>query len=52
MPFASKAQQRFLCATDPKLCKEFADKTPPGAYKNLPEYVNGKPTTKKKRAAR
>jgi len=39
MPFKSKAQQRFICATDPKLCKEFASKTPKSAYKGLPERV-------------
>jgi hypothetical protein len=52
MPFQSKAQQRYICATNPKLCKEYAAKTPPGAYKSLPEYVNGQPTTKKNRTAR
>mgnify|MGYP003334420401 CR=1 FL=1 len=45
MPFQSKAQQRYICATSEKLCKEFASKTPKGAYKNLPEYV----ATKKKK---
>lgn len=42
MPFKSKAQQRFLCATDKKLCKEFASKTPKSAYKSLPEKVKRK----------
>jgi len=50
MPFQSKAQQRYLCATNQKLCKDFADKTPPGAYKELPEYVNGVSTKKTKRS--
>ena len=47
-----RSQQRYLCATNPKLCKEFAAKTPPGAYATLPEHVNGQPTTKKKRSSR
>lgn len=42
MPFKSKAQQRYICATDPKLCKEFASKTPKSAYKSLPEKVKKK----------
>lgn len=45
MPFKSKAQQKYLCATNPKLCKEYAMKTPKGAYKSLPEHV---PVKKKK----
>ena len=46
MPFASKAQQRYLCATNEKLCKEFASKTPKSAYPSLPEHV----ANEKKRA--
>ena len=42
MPFQSKAQQRFICATDKKLCEDFAKKTPKSAYKSLPEYVSQK----------
>jgi len=42
MPFVSKAQQRFNCATDKALCKEFAKKTPKSAYKSLPEKVKKK----------
>jgi len=42
MAFKSKAQQRFICATDPKLCKHFASKTPKSAYKSLPEHVKKK----------
>lgn len=30
MPFKSEAQRRFLFATNPKLAKEFAAKTPKG----------------------
>ena len=37
MPFASKAQQRKLLATNPKVAKEFASKTP--NFKALPEKV-------------
>tara|TARA_R110000868_G_scaffold30354_3_gene112449 strand:+ start:1845 stop:1991 length:147 start_codon:yes stop_codon:yes gene_type:complete len=48
MPFTSKAQQRFLCATNEKLCKDFGSKTPKSAYKNLPEYVSDKKGKKKK----
>lgn len=35
MPFASKAQVRYLFATEPKVAKEFAAKTP--NMKSLPE---------------
>lgn len=42
MPFVSKAQQRFICATDKALCKEFAKKTPKSAYKSLPEKIKKK----------
>ena len=37
MPIKSKAQRRFLWATDPELAQEFEDKTPKG--KKLPEHV-------------
>ena len=40
MPFKSESQRRFLCATNSKLCKEFAAKTPKG--KKLPEKVKKK----------
>jgi hypothetical protein len=40
MPFQSRAQQRFLFATNPKVAKDFADKTPPSAYANLPQHVS------------
>lgn len=42
MPFVSKAQQGFICATNEKLCKDFGSKTPKSAYKNLPQYVSQK----------
>lgn len=47
MPFRSLAQQRYLCALDPKLCKEFASKTPKTAYKSLPEHVTPKKKAKR-----
>jgi len=47
MPFKSKAQQRYICATDKKLCEEFAKKTPKNAYKALPEYSSGSKKKKK-----
>jgi hypothetical protein len=37
MPFKSKAQQRYLYAKEPAVAKRFAEETPKGAYKNLPE---------------
>jgi hypothetical protein len=42
MPFKSKAQQRFLFATEPKVAEKFAQDTPKGAYANLPENVKPK----------
>jgi hypothetical protein len=47
MPFVSKAQQKFICATDKKLCAHFAAKTPKTAYANLPEYAMKKTKPKK-----
>lgn len=35
MPFVSEAQRKYLYATNPKLAKEFASKTPKG--KKLPK---------------
>lgn len=43
-PFKSKAQQRKLFATNPKVAKEFASKTK--SYKKLPEKVKKKGTSK------
>ncbi|MHB8484012.1 MAG: hypothetical protein ACYDBV_15045 [Nitrospiria bacterium] len=37
MPFASKAQSRFMFANHPQIAKEFAAKTP--SIKKLPEHV-------------
>lgn len=42
MPFKSKAQQRYLYATNPKVAERFAKDTPKGAYKNLPQHVKKK----------
>jgi hypothetical protein len=47
MPFVSKAQQGYICATNKKLCDEFGAKTPKSAYKNLPQYVAQKKMKKK-----
>jgi hypothetical protein len=47
MPFKSKAQQRYLYATNPKVAERFSKDTPKKAYKNLPEHVGKK--KKKKR---
>ena len=41
MPFKSKAQMRYLYATDPKLAKKFKRKTK-RKLKNLPEKINKK----------
>ena len=40
MPFKSKAQARYMYAVDPKLAKEFADKT--ANMKSLPEHKKEK----------
>lgn len=40
MPFKSKAQKAFLFAKHPDIAKEFAEKTPQSAYKNMPEHVS------------
>jgi hypothetical protein len=42
MPFKSKAQQKFMFATNPKVAAEMADKTPKSSYKDLPEQVKKK----------
>jgi hypothetical protein len=39
MPFKSKAQQKYMFATNPKVAAEMANKTPKSAYKDLPEHV-------------
>lgn len=38
MPFASKAQQRFLFSQHPDVAEKFAKETPKEAYKKLPEH--------------
>jgi hypothetical protein len=42
MPFKSKAQQKYMFATNPKVAAEMADKTPKGSYKDMPEHVKKK----------
>jgi len=42
MPFQSKAQQKFLFATNPKVAKEMAGKTPASMYKTMPEHAKKK----------
>jgi len=50
MPFKSKAQQRYLFATYPKIAKEFADETKD--YKDLPEHVKPDFRMKKKKKSK
>jgi hypothetical protein len=40
MPFKSRAQQKYLFATNPEVAKEFAEHTP--NIKALPEHVKPK----------
>jgi hypothetical protein len=42
MPFKSKAQQKFMYATSPKVAKKMAGETPMSAYKTMPEYAKKK----------
>lgn len=42
MPFRSRAQQRYLFATNPKVAKEMASKTTPEMFAKLPEKSKGK----------
>lgn len=42
MPFKSKAQQRYLYATNPKVAERFSKDTPASAYGKLPEKVKKK----------
>ena len=42
MPFKSKAQQKYMFATNPKVAEEMASKTPKGSYKDMPEHVRPK----------
>lgn len=40
MPYKSIAQQKYLHAKKPEVAKEFDEKTPKSAYKELPEHVS------------
>lgn len=42
MPFKSKAQQKYLFATNKKVAERFAKETPKAAYAKLPEHVKKK----------
>jgi hypothetical protein len=42
MPFKSKAQQKFMYATSPKVAKKMAGETPMSAYKTMPQYAKKK----------
>ena len=42
MPFKSKAQQKFMFATSPKVAKKMAGETPMSAYKTMPEHAKKK----------
>ena len=42
MPFASKAQQRFLYSQKPEVAKKYAKHTPNKQYKKLPERIAGR----------
>jgi hypothetical protein len=42
MPFKSKAQQRYLYATEPKVAKKFSKEMSKEDWKDLPEKVRPK----------
>jgi len=42
MPFTSKAQQRFMFATNPDIAKEMASKMSKKDFKDLPEMSKSK----------
>ncbi len=42
MPFKSKAQQRYMFATNPKAAKEMASKTSKHMFETLPDKVKAK----------
>jgi hypothetical protein len=44
VPFKSKAQKGWMYANDPKMAKEWEDKTPKGS--KLPKKVKKKPSKK------
>ena len=46
MPLKSKAQRRFLHATDPELAEKFEKETPKG--KKLPRYKKAKKAIERK----
>lgn len=48
MPFDSKAQQRFLYATNKEVAEKFASEMKPKDYKKLPEKKEDKSKDKKK----
>jgi len=47
MPLKSKAQERYLWATDPKLAKKYEDETTKRQRAKLPEKAKKKATKKK-----
>ena len=46
MPFKSKAQQRYLYATNPKVAQDFSAHTPKNIFAGLPERVKKKKAKK------
>jgi hypothetical protein len=42
MPFKSKAQQRYMFATNPKVAKEMASKTTKDMFADMPEKIKPK----------
>lgn len=48
MPFKSKAQQRYMFATNPEIAKEMASKTSKKQFSSMPEHVADKKKGKKK----
>lgn len=49
MPFKSKAQRRFLYATNPKLAAKFKRHTTKAQERALPEKKNKRKTRRKKK---
>ena len=52
MPFSSQAQQGYLFAKKPEVAREFAEKTPKSAYKDMPEHVGDKKDAIKRRLSK
>lgn len=50
MPFKSKAQQRYLYATNPKVAEEFAEHTK--SFKKLPEKVKKSKSKPRKKSGK